>query len=351
MRVPLSRLPFRIGRSPVAELVLESPRVSKLHAEIDENGRGYVIRDLGSRNGTFVNGERILGERVLQVGDVVHVAHRELELVLADADEPKFDDSTLAGQMQGCEADACKMTRDLYRILSGRLVCAVFQSICSLADGTVVGYEALGRHTLVSAPYDVTTLFRVAAERGRAAALSRMMRTAALAEVPALPKQGQRVFMNVHPAELLAGDLIDELGRAADMLRPDRQLVAELHEAAIVDTTTMRSLRAELSARGIELAYDDFGAGSARLMELAEVPPDFLKLDMGLVRNIDESPNRQELVAALVRVMREAGVRVIAEGIETAGEHRTCRELGCELGQGFFIRHPVSVADLRDTWP
>ncbi len=348
MRVPLLPLPFRIGRSPDAELVLGSPRVSKLHAEIDANGRGYVVRDLGSRNGTFVNGERVIGERPLQAGDVVHIAHRELEVVMAEGDERGMDDSTLAGQPLGSEAEYYRGTRDLYRILSGRAVCAVFQSIVSLADGVLIGYEALGRNTLTNVSYDATTLFRIANERGKATELSRIMRTAALADVPALPA-GERLFMNVHPAEMLAGGLLEELERAARVLAPHRKLVAEIHEAAIVDHATMRTLRDALSARGIELAYDDFGAGRARLMELAEVPPDFLKLDMALVRGIDESPNRQELVAALVRVMREAGVRVIAEGSETNEEHRVCRELGCELGQGFLIRHPVPVDDLRDT--
>lgn len=347
VRVSLTPLPFRIGRSPEAELVLESPRVSKLHAEIDVNGHGYLIRDLGSRNGTFVNGERLHGERRLQPGDVLHLAHRELELVLAEDDEVSRDDSTLTGEPHGADADFYKATRDLYRILRGQRVSAVFQVITSLADGAVVGYEALGRHTLANTDQDVSALFRIAGERGRAAQLSRIMRAAALVDAPALPRIGERVFMNVHPAEMLEGSLLDELERAAEQLGPARKLVAEIHEAAIVDAVTMRRFRSELAARRIEVAYDDFGAGRARLMELAEVPPDFLKLDMSLVRNIDESPTRQDLVAALVRVMREAGVRVVAEGIETERELRACKELGCELGQGFFIRHPVPVADLH----
>jgi EAL domain-containing protein (putative c-di-GMP-specific phosphodiesterase class I) len=352
VRVPLFPLPFRIGRSPEAELVLGSPRISKLHAEIDANGRGYVVRDLGSRNGTFLNGERIDGERALRVGDVIHVAHRELKLVAAEPNERGIDDSTLAGQPMGSDADYYRGTRDLYRILSGRTVRAVFQAIVGLGDASVIGYEALGRHTLAAADYDATSLFRLAHERGKATELSRIMRSAALSDVPALPRVGERVFMNVHPAEMRDNGLLDELERAAQGLKAaQRTLVAEIHEAAIVDPATMRQLKSELRSRGIEIAYDDFGAGRARLMELAEVPPDFLKLDMSLVRGIDESPKRQELVAAIVRVMREAGIRVIAEGIETAAEHRACRELGCDLGQGFLIRHPLSVMDLRDTWP
>jgi EAL domain-containing protein (putative c-di-GMP-specific phosphodiesterase class I) len=348
VRVPLAPLPFRIGRGAELELSLSSPRVSKLHAEIDANGQGYVIRDLGSRHGTFVNGERVQAERPLGVGDVIHIAHRELS-VLDAGDERDFDDSTLAGT-NDAEAASYRTTRDLYRILQERTVRAVFQSIVSLEDGAVIGYEALGRHTLVGVGYDATTLFRIANERGKATELSRLMRAVALDDVPELPSAGQRLFMNVHPAEMTAGGLLDELERAARVLAPERVLVAEIHEAAVVDPASMRALRAELKARGIALAYDDFGAGRARLMELAEVPPDYLKLDMSLVRGIDVSPTRQDLVAALVRVMREAGVGVVAEGIETEAEHRVCRELGCDLGQGFLIRHPLSVADLRETW-
>jgi EAL domain-containing protein (putative c-di-GMP-specific phosphodiesterase class I) len=348
VRIALFPLPFRIGRSTEAELVLGSPRVSKLHAEIDANGKSYVLRDLGSRNGTFVNGERIEGERPIRAGDVIHIAHREMRLVRARGNEKGVDDSTLAGQT--VNADYFKDTRDLYKILSGRTVRAVFQTIVSLSDSSVFGFEALGRHTLAAVQHDATTLFRIAHENGKASELSHIMRLAALADAPSLPRVGERLFMNVHPAEMLAGGLLDELESASIALGENRRLVAEIHEAAIIDAPTMRTLRADLQSRGIELAYDDFGAGRARLMELAEVPPDYLKLDMSLVRGIDESPTRQDLVRAIVRVMRERGIRVIAEGIETAEEHRACRELGCDLGQGYLIRHPVPVGDLRDTW-
>ena len=349
VRVPIDSLPFRIGRSRDAELVLGSPRISKIHAVIVAKGKRFALRDLDSRNGTFVNGEAIDGERVLDPGDVIHIAHRELRFVLVSNDEGQVDDATLGGE--GAEnAELFRATRDLYLILTRRRVSAVFQAIVTLGEGTVIGYEALGRHTLPNMTADATTLFRLAHERGKADELSRLMRTVALDAVPLLPSRGERMFMNVHPDEMGRGDLLTELANAAERM-PDRQLVAEIHEAAIADPAQMKVLKRELRARGIELAYDDFGAGQSRLMELAEVPPDFLKLDMGLIRAIDTSPGRQELVAALVKVMRDAGIRVIAEGIETEAEQRTCMELGCELGQGFLIKRPASAENLRETWP
>lgn len=347
--MPLEPLPFRIGRSRSAHLVLGSPRVSKLHAEVFADGAGLAVRDLQSRNGTFVNGEPVFGVHPLHVGDVLHIAHRELRLVLAPRHDESVDDSTLADTSTGGQVTAFRTARDLYRIIRGRRVGAVFQAIVTLSEGAIIGFEALGRTTLSDVRYDPTTLFRIAHEQGRADELSRLMRAVALEEAPSLPVRGDRIFMNIHPDEMLRVDLIGELERASRAL-DGRRLVAEIHEAAIADARQMRRLRAELKVRDIELAYDDFGAGQSRLMELAEAPPDFLKLDMSLIRSIDESAGRQELVAAIVRVMNDQGVRVVAEGIETSDEHDVCRQLGCELGQGFLIRHPVSAGDLRDTW-
>jgi EAL domain-containing protein (putative c-di-GMP-specific phosphodiesterase class I) len=105
----------------------------------------------------------------------------------------------------------------------------------------------------------------------------------------------------------------------------------------------MGLLRGQLHERGIGLAYDDFGSGQARLTELAEVPPDFIKLDKALIRDIHTATARQELVRALVRVSTDLGIRLIAEGIEAVEEMEVCIDLGCQFGQGFFFGRPQAV--------
>jgi len=268
---------------------------------------------------------------------------------MADIKKIPSLNSTWTDDSQTYEINNLKGTHDIYRILRGGRVRAVFQPIVSLAaDGDVIGFEALGRHMLPDVDYDATALFLLAHELGKAVELSRLMRAVTLDDLDSLPLAGERLFINVHPAEMKDPGLLDELTRAAER-SATRTIVAEIHESVIAEPGEMRRLRSDLTTRGIELAYDDFGAGSSRLMELAEVPPDFVKLDMGIIRGIDTSPRRQGLVSALVRVMRDSGVRVVAEGIETSEEFRTCIELGCELGQGFLIRHPSSATDLRDT--
>jgi len=115
----------------------------------------------------------------------------------------------------------------------------------------------------------------------------------------------------------------------------------EVHESAVVEVERMRELAARLNGIGVKFAYDDFGAGQARLLELAEVQPDYLKFDMRLVRGIDKAKrSRHQLVASLVSLAHDLGVRTLAEGIETEGEAFTCRELGFEFAQGYHFGHP-----------
>ena len=92
----------------------------------------------------------------------------------------------------------------------------------------------------------------------------------------------------------------------------------------------------------IGLAYDDFGAGQSRLNELAQCPPDYLKFDMSLMRGIDAaSPQRQRLLATLVKMVRDLGIHSVAEGVETPAEADACRQMGFDLGQGFFYGRPA----------
>ena len=165
-----------------------------------------------------------------------------------------------------------------------------------------------------------------------------------------LPERPIAVFFNLHPAEMAdLEEVTSELRRVAAGLDTDQDAVLEIHEGAVTDPKAMRIIRERLRELDIGLAYDDFGAGQSRLMELVEVPPDYLKLDMALVRDIDRSPKRQDLVRALVSFMCDLGIEVIAEGIERVEEAETCRQLGCSLGQGYLLGRPAAIARVTDT--
>jgi EAL domain-containing protein (putative c-di-GMP-specific phosphodiesterase class I) len=145
------------------------------------------------------------------------------------------------------------------------------------------------------------------------------------------------LFANTHPAELNEQGLLEFSLRELRELNPGARIVLEIHEAAVTCVKQMRELRAVLNDLDMGLAYDDFGAGQARLVELGDVPPDYLKFDIELVHEIDRaSPERQRMLASLVAIVKDLGIASLAEGVETPTEHDVCRQMGFDYGQGFY---------------
>jgi EAL domain-containing protein (putative c-di-GMP-specific phosphodiesterase class I) len=348
--IVLDQFPFRIGRSPAANFVLYCRQVSKEHAAIVRDGAEFRIQDRGSCNGTYVNGRRVV-EAVLQNGDIVHIAHKEFRFGLVPADASEDLVGLLTESATSHVPRSLIQDNDCLRdLLKQHLISIVFQPIVRLDTREVIGYEALGRglhDELSSSPAE---LFRLAEQWRLAADLSRLFRMTALEEASHLSGQ-PRLFFNLHPAEMAQGNLLDALAEVPAIFREGRRLVLEVHENAVADPESMRLLRNTLKALDIGLAYDDFGAGQARLAELADVPPDFIKLDRKLVHGIDQTRGRQELVQALSRLSTDLGVALIAEGIESEAEAETCQLLGCQFGQGFLFGHPVPARQQPRTKP
>ena len=96
------------------------------------------------------------------------------------------------------------------------------------------------------------------------------------------------------------------------------------------------------------LAYDDFGIGQTRLVELVKTPPDFLKFDMSLIRNIHLAPKRlHEMVSTFVKASQQLGIAAVAEGIECQNEAETCQQLGFDFAQGFFYGRPLPINEIN----
>lgn len=347
-RVTLDRFPYQIGRSNKADLILFAPQVSKEHAELRQAVPDqYSIHDLGSTNGTFVNGRRIT-EAPLVNGDIVHVAHKEFRF---GCKPNSVTDSTLTvGTESGVDVMPLSIlmtSKHLREMLTQQLVSTVFQPIVALDNLNLLGYECLGRGVHSQLTSNPAELLALAEKCQLAADLSRSFRLAGVRDAARLGGQ-PRMFFNLHPTEMVNDRLLNSLGESIAILGSTQRMVIEVHENIVADTAALRHLRGRLKQLGIGLAYDDFGAGQARLTELTEVPPDYVKLDMKLIRDIDRSKPRQEIVQTLIRVCNDLGVRVIAEGIETAAEAQTCQQLGCPYGQGYFFGRPQPASGLAD---
>jgi len=121
-----------------------------------------------------------------------------------------------------------------------------------------------------------------------------------------------------------------------------RQIILEILESEIIDSlkglsTALRKYR----STGLVFAIDDFGAGHAGLNLLAEFQPDFLKLDIRLVRNVEKKGPRQAIIRGIRRTCKDLGIELIAEGVETENEYRWLRDEGIKLFQGYLFARPT----------
>lgn len=342
-RIPVYPFPFRVGRAGRLGLTLASDSVSKQHAELSLRGGELWVRDLDSRNGTLVNGQRT-AESALREGDILHFADVEFRVGREELEEAPGADATRSIGDFALPQQFVGGARELPQLLRERQVTAVFQAVVNLPSGTLTGYESFGRGTHPGLPEAPLELFRVAEAVGSEAELSRLFRERAIEIVEARPHFPQ-LFLNVHAAELgseaLAASFV-----ATRRKRPDLRLTLELHEQALEDLGAVEQLRAALSRAGVGLAYDGFGASEARLLELAEVPPHYLKFDAQFVHAIDSAPQRQRLLGSLLAVARDLLVFTVAEGVETPEEAEVCRRLGFTHAQGFYFGRPKPIHEL-----
>jgi len=348
-RVAVHPLPFRVGRRPGLQLTLPSDGVSKEHAELYLDGDTLRVRDLGSKNGTFLNRDRV-EDAAVQEGDILHFAQLEFRLGRqALGEEPSEDldlePSTLSITDTSVPKQFLKQVRELPELLHEGKVTTLFQPIVSLPGGAVAGYEVLGRGAHPLLPESPQELFQLAAGVGAEAELSRLFRRKALEAVAGKRDVGT-IFLNTHPTELKQEGLVASLVEVK-RLAPHVRLILEIHEGALADLAAIDALRTQLAKIGIGLAYDDFGAGQARLLELAEVPPNYLKFDIRFVHGIDQAPpSRRRLVASLVSVARDLLVYTVAEGIETEAEADVCSKLGFTHAQGFLYGRPKTADEI-----
>ncbi|MFA9446715.1 EAL domain-containing protein [Egicoccus sp. AB-alg6-2] len=213
----------------------------------------------------------------------------------------------------------------------------VYQPIADLRSGGIVGFEALTR--FAGEPCrPPNEWFDEAASIGRGAGLELAAGRTALAGMEQLAPDA---FMSVNfsPSTALERDLFDLL---IDL--PGERIVLELTEHDRVDDyAPLVEALDELRAHGVRIAVDDAGAGYAGLRHVLRLRPDVLKLDVALTRDIDRDPARRALATAMVAFAYEIDADVIAEGIETAEELRTLRDLGVPLGQGYHLARPDSL--------
>lgn len=145
-------------------------------------------------------------------------------------------------------------------------------------------------------------------------------------------------FVNLHPQDLLDPLLYET---DAPLSRVSERVVLEITERASLDAIRdARDRIARLRELGFRIALDDLGAGYAGLTSFALLEPEFVKLDMCLIRDVHENATKQKIVGSMVRLCHDMGKQIVAEGVESSAERNALVELGCDLLQGYFFARP-----------
>lgn len=350
-RTPIASFPFTLGRNESADLPIPSSRVSREHAVIVREAGGYRVRDLGSTNGTYVNGRRI-DEAPLEDGDLLWIADVEFTF-FAGAHQTEADRVTqpigrLAGE--SAEPPAAAVIYEIRRleeeVVGGGAVPRLWP-VVSLADGELFGYEVLCEADLPDSALGVARRYVLRSESRWPAWLRRLARlraaeraakalaTAATATTPArlAGQSTPRLLIKLDASEIGAPGLVESLFGLADLLRQPHRLVVELPDSAVADTPYFRSLCERLRHEGVALAHDGFSGGPAQLAQRASLAPQYLKLAPALVRGVERHKERWRQVRSVVEAASTLDCQVIAAGLSGPQQASACGEAGCTLGQ------------------
>jgi EAL domain-containing protein (putative c-di-GMP-specific phosphodiesterase class I)/GGDEF domain-containing protein len=233
-----------------------------------------------------------------------------------------------------------RKVEDLKQTLRDGAVYIAYHPIVVTETREVFAYEALARGTN-RALRSPEVLFGVAEEANLIWELSRLCRKRAVEGMETQLEPHQLLFINIDPHDFRDPTFryldLDELG----VEHPERIVLEITERTAITDYPKFQEYLREFRARGFRFAVDDAGSGYAGLGSIANLEPDFIKLDISLISGIDANFMKQNLVETMVSFANDNGIKVIGEGVEREEEYEAVKRLGVHYAQGFLFHAPA----------
>jgi diguanylate cyclase (GGDEF)-like protein len=231
----------------------------------------------------------------------------------------------------------------------------VYQPQIEMQTGRAVGVEALLRwrdpNRGVIAPSE---FIPIAEESGMIQALGARVLRDSCRQVIAWHRQGLMLRLSVNlSVQQLQHDswlsIVDEALASSGL--PAHYLDLEITESVII-THPEKAVATliKLKQRGVSITVDDFGTGYSSLSYLARLPIQAVKVDQRFVHGLEQNRNDEAITQAIIALSHSLGLRVIAEGVETAGQFEFLKRHGCEEAQGFLISRPLEEPELRNWW-
>lgn len=232
------------------------------------------------------------------------------------------------------------------KLVLGRTLDAAYQPIVGLESRQLYGYEALLRLPKDAAIDSPDRLFELARRFGMLFDLDGVCRMAALRGVRGRFPADKKLFLNAVPSAIHDPRFReDQLRHTLEScgLAPTN-IVFELSEReCAANVQRVREAREQLRSLGIEVALDDTGASLSSLAAVMGLDPDYIKIDISLIRSIDTDTGRQHLLRSLHASAEGIGASIIAEGIETAEEVAVLQDIGIRYGQGYLLGLPDAI--------
>ena len=290
-------------------------------------------------------------------------AREKAEDLLRDADIAMYR-AKRAGKAR-CEifdaamhATAVKRLRletDLRKAVERQEFLNYYQPIVSLQTGEITGFEALVRWQRSDSLVLPGEFVAVANETGLIVPINRFLVREACKHLhqwnsgfscnPPLT-----MSMNVSAREFAQPDLANDIRLALNAIgvEPARLQLEIMETIAMGDAERAGEVLQELKALGVRLCIDDFGTGYSSLSRLQRFPVDTLKIDRSFISKMDVDAETHEIVRIIIALAHSLGMKVVAEGTETAAQVQELKELGCELAQGYFFSRPCAEQVAKD---
>jgi EAL domain-containing protein (putative c-di-GMP-specific phosphodiesterase class I) len=226
---------------------------------------------------------------------------------------------------------------------------SVYQPIVSAVTGKVFAHEALFRGVAEDgSPIAPGFMFDLAARAGMLFQLDLAARRSAVNCAAGSSLTNRNLFINFNPSSIYdpayclrtTASTIAEAG-----LKPEQIIFEVVESEQIKSVAHLKGILSFYRSAGFKIALDDVGAGYSGLNLLQDLWPDFLKIDMHLIRDVDIDTFRQSIVRNIIAMAHENRIQVVAEGIETAAELNWLTRAGVDLIQGFHIAKPRSAAE------
>lgn len=353
MSSSLSGLAVRTGRVQISNDVQQDERVNAIAVQktgvismlcvplSSEEGGVAVLKVSSRQTNAFTDEDSQVLQRLaaflnVTVNAASHLAQvttqvlTEIASTTTTLDASRFVANVMA---PGLAADL-DLAQTVREIIAQQEIDIVVQPIFDLQTGQLYACEALSRFPR-QPQRSPDWWFATAHRLGLGVELELLAFTKALAIMPELPP-GIRLGINLGPEALMSDECIEILDKVSTQL-----LTIELTEHEMVqDYEALTHRLALIRLRGIRLSVDDMGTGYSGLSHILKLLPNAVKFDISITTNVNNDPVKQALAVALVQFAQSIGANVIAEGIETAQEAQTLKDLGITHGQGYFLGRP-----------